>query len=237
MTGYTRREVLGRNCRFLQGPDTEPESIAVIQRTLSKGEDCHVLLTNYRKSGSKFKNLLSMRPVHDADDVYRYVIGVQFEVVDDESLSTKLGQLDKLLKMLPKKLPVGGKIVRKIEVEETRAREMTADRCVASMFATTKVKWLTSPAETIAGLVSDAESAATLSHFIEATGSPLARCALRFLKDTNSIACAKGKKRNKLARKLFMRMWQNPLFYCTTTEIVIGDIDSTDWSPILKDLN
>ncbi|EGB05623.1 hypothetical protein AURANDRAFT_30588, partial [Aureococcus anophagefferens] len=80
VTEYPREEAVGRNCRFLQGPDTEPESIQVIQETLCKGEDCHVLLTNYRKSGDKFKNLLSMRPVYDADDVYRYTIGVQFEV-------------------------------------------------------------------------------------------------------------------------------------------------------------
>ncbi|EGB05622.1 hypothetical protein AURANDRAFT_30609, partial [Aureococcus anophagefferens] len=77
VTEYTTAEAVGRNCRFLQGPDTEPESIGVIQRTLGKCEDCHVLLTNYRKSGEKFKNLLSMRPVLDADDVYRFVIGVQ----------------------------------------------------------------------------------------------------------------------------------------------------------------
>ncbi|CAM9894327.1 unnamed protein product, partial [Chrysoparadoxa australica] len=44
-TQYTKEEAVGRNCRFLQGPDTEPESIAVIRNTLSKGQDCHVKLT------------------------------------------------------------------------------------------------------------------------------------------------------------------------------------------------
>ncbi|KAH8047204.1 PAS domain-containing protein [Aureococcus anophagefferens] len=164
VTEYTSKEAVGRNCRFLQGPDTESESIGVIQRTLGKGEDCHVLLTNYRKSGEKFKNLLSMRPVFDADDVYRYVIGVQFEVVQDETLSMRLGQLDKLLRMLPKKLPVRGG-TRKVEVEETRAVEMTEEHCVASMFATTKLKWLSKPAEAVRGLVSDPESAAALERF------------------------------------------------------------------------
>ncbi|CAM9433591.1 unnamed protein product, partial [Chrysoparadoxa australica] len=76
-TQYTKEEAVGRNCRFLQGPDTEPESIAVIRNTLSKGQDCHVKLTNYRKNGEKFQNLLSMKPVFDADGIYRYVIGVQ----------------------------------------------------------------------------------------------------------------------------------------------------------------
>lgn len=63
-------------------------------------------LTNYRKNGDLFQNLLSMRPVFDMDGIYRYVIGVQFEVVEDENLKQRLVKLDKLLKMLPRKLPM-----------------------------------------------------------------------------------------------------------------------------------
>ena len=103
VTGYERTEAQGRNCRFLQGPETEAEAIKVIRSTLSKGEDCHVKLTNYRKSGEKFQNLLTMRPVFDADNVYRYVIGVQFEVVLDEDLKARMLLLDKLLKLLPRR--------------------------------------------------------------------------------------------------------------------------------------
>jgi PAS domain S-box-containing protein len=93
-TGYSREEAVGRNCRFLQGPETEPEAIQVIRNTLSKGQDCHVKLTNYRKNGELFQNLLSMRPVFDADNIYRYVIGVQFEIKEDENLKQRLVQLD-----------------------------------------------------------------------------------------------------------------------------------------------
>ena len=106
VTGYSKEESTGRNCRFLQGPLTEPESIAVIRNTLSKGEDCHVKLTNYRKNGDLFQNLLSMKPVFDSDGIYRYVIGVQFEVIEDMDLKARLVQLDKLLKMLPRTLPL-----------------------------------------------------------------------------------------------------------------------------------
>ena len=108
-TGYKREEATGRNCRFLQGPDTEPEAIQVIRSTLSKGLDCHVKLTNYRKNGEKFQNLLSMKPVFDADNIYRYVIGVQFEIRNDSTLKQRLIQLDKLLKLLPSKLPFKSK--------------------------------------------------------------------------------------------------------------------------------
>ena len=54
---------------------------------------------------TKFQNLLSMKPVFDADGIYRYVIGVQFEVVEDMNLKARLVQLDKLLRLLPSKLP------------------------------------------------------------------------------------------------------------------------------------
>ena len=108
-TGYAKEEAVGRNCRFLQGPDTEPEAIQVIRNTLSKGQDCHVKLTNYRKNGDLFQNLLSMRPVFDADNIYRYVIGVQFEIKDDQNLKQRLVQLDKLLRLLPSKLPYKSK--------------------------------------------------------------------------------------------------------------------------------
>ncbi|KAG5182194.1 PAS domain-containing protein, partial [Tribonema minus] len=61
VTGYAKGEAEGRNCKFLQGPETEPEAIDMIRSRLSRGQDCHVRITNYRKNGDKFTNLLSMR--------------------------------------------------------------------------------------------------------------------------------------------------------------------------------
>ena len=90
VTGYKKGEVQGRNCRFLQGPRTEPQSVAVIQDTLRRGVDCHVRITNYRKSGEIFQNLLTMRPVHDTNGVYRFCIGVQFEVIEHSDMLAML---------------------------------------------------------------------------------------------------------------------------------------------------
>ena len=97
VTGYAKNEAMGRNCRFLQGPETEPASVAVIQDTLRRGVDCHVRITNYRKNGETFQNLLSMRPVHDSNGVYRFCIGVQFEVAQNSQLKERLKKLDMLL--------------------------------------------------------------------------------------------------------------------------------------------
>merc|ERR1719231_476064 len=105
-TGYAKKEAMGRNCRFLQGPRTEPASVAVIQDTLRRGVDCHVRITNYRKNGETFQNLLSMRPVHDSNGVYRFCIGVQFEVAQNAQLKERLKKLDMLLQLLPDKIEV-----------------------------------------------------------------------------------------------------------------------------------
>jgi PAS domain S-box-containing protein len=106
VTRYENHEVVGRNCRFLQGPQTEPQSVAVIQDTLRRGVDCHVRITNYRKNGETFQNLLSMRPVHDSHGVYRFCIGVQFEVGSSSNLKQRLLRLDRLLQLLPDKIEV-----------------------------------------------------------------------------------------------------------------------------------
>jgi PAS domain S-box-containing protein len=115
-TGYSKNEAQGQNCRFLQGPETEPESVEVIRETLRQGIDCHVKITNYKKSGAKFQNLLSMRPVHDSNGVYRFVVGVQFEVgnwrtgldtqVQTLELKERLKTLEHLLRLLPTTLEV-----------------------------------------------------------------------------------------------------------------------------------
>ena len=104
VTEYGKHEAMGRNCRFLQGPKTEPTSVAVIQDTLRRGADCFVRLTNYRKSGKLFENLLTMRPVHDSNGVYRYCIAVQYEVSKSVPVSEQIAELDGLIKRLDARL-------------------------------------------------------------------------------------------------------------------------------------
>ena len=58
LTGYGRDEVIGRNCRFLQGPNTDPKAIETLRAAVAAGEDASVDLLNYRKDGSTFWNAL-----------------------------------------------------------------------------------------------------------------------------------------------------------------------------------
>jgi len=106
VTGYSKGEATGRNCRFLQGPKTEPESVAIIQDSLRRGADCYVRITNYRKSGEPFQNLLTLRPVQDSNGVLRFCFGVQFEVTRSRSgTEAMLTRVGRLIELLPKELP------------------------------------------------------------------------------------------------------------------------------------
>lgn len=53
LTGYGRNELIGKNCRFLQGPDTDPESIATIREAIAAGDDVAIDLLNYRTAMSE----------------------------------------------------------------------------------------------------------------------------------------------------------------------------------------
>ena len=80
LTGYSPAEVVGRNCRFLQGPGTDPSSIAVIRRGIKEGRDVAVCLINYRKDGTPFWNQFFVAPLRGVDGRIVNFVGVQCEV-------------------------------------------------------------------------------------------------------------------------------------------------------------
>nr|AML78267.1 putative LOV domain-containing protein [Pteris vittata] len=80
MTGYSSKEVIGRNCRFLQGADTDPEDVARIREALASGKNYCGRLLNYKKDGTAFWNLLTIAPIKDEDGNVLKFIGMQVEV-------------------------------------------------------------------------------------------------------------------------------------------------------------
>nr|AML76923.1 putative LOV domain-containing protein [Rhamnus japonica] len=80
MTGYTSKEVIGRNCRFLQGSDTDPEDVAKIRGCLQAGTSYCGRLLNYKKDGTPFWNLLTISPIKDDSGKILKCIGMQVEV-------------------------------------------------------------------------------------------------------------------------------------------------------------
>ncbi|KAF7366092.1 hypothetical protein MVEN_00485500 [Mycena venus] len=80
VTGYPKAQVIGRNCRFLQGPGTPPESVQRIRDGLNSGKGCTELLLNYRRNGEPFYCLLCIIPVRDPSGAIVYFIGGQTNV-------------------------------------------------------------------------------------------------------------------------------------------------------------
>lgn len=80
LTGYSAEEALGRNCRFLQGEDSNPEAIEEIRRGITQHQDVQVLLRNYRRDGTLFWNQLSISPVFSETGVCTHFIGIQQDI-------------------------------------------------------------------------------------------------------------------------------------------------------------
>jgi two-component system NtrC family sensor kinase len=80
ITGYSQVEVLGRNCKFLQGVDTDPEELDKLRQAIRGGQECEVTLKNYRKDGTPFWNDLKLSPVHDADGKLTHFVGIQTDI-------------------------------------------------------------------------------------------------------------------------------------------------------------
>jgi two-component system, cell cycle sensor histidine kinase and response regulator CckA len=96
ITGYASDEVLGRNCRFLQGRDTDPSAVAQLREAILAGEPCTVELLNYRKNGSPFWNELSISPVRDDSGRLTHFVGVQVDVTARRNLEEQFRQVQKM---------------------------------------------------------------------------------------------------------------------------------------------
>jgi PAS domain S-box-containing protein len=80
LTGYEAHEVLGRNCRFLQGPRTSPEAVATMRERLEQRRPVTIELVNHRKDGTPFWNEVHVSPVHDESGRLVRFVGVQVDV-------------------------------------------------------------------------------------------------------------------------------------------------------------
>ena len=113
LTGYPADEVVGRNCRFLSGPATEPWLSEEIRRGVREHRPVLVEILNYKRSGQPFRNAVLVAPLYDEDDKLMYFLGSQIEIEADASapssmrriraaemvkaLSTRQGQVLKLV--------------------------------------------------------------------------------------------------------------------------------------------
>ena len=76
-TGYSPKEALGRNCRFLQGPETDPYAVDAIRRELETESEITIDILNYKKDGTTFWNRLRIRPLYGDDGNVMFYAGAQ----------------------------------------------------------------------------------------------------------------------------------------------------------------
>jgi PAS domain S-box-containing protein len=88
LTGYPVEEIVGRNCRFLAGPDTEQAGSIALREAIRSARPVLAELLNYRRDGSSFRNAVMIAPVFGPDGELLYFIGSQMEVSAGEGLSS-----------------------------------------------------------------------------------------------------------------------------------------------------
>lgn len=96
MTGYEREELEGRNCRFLQGPDTDRSSIDEVREGIRESREVATEILNYRKDGSTFWNALFVSPVFDDEGKLVYFFGSQLDVSRRRDAEDSLRQAQKM---------------------------------------------------------------------------------------------------------------------------------------------
>ncbi|SEK41531.1 EAL domain-containing protein [Halomonas daqiaonensis] len=90
MTGYSREDVMGRNCRFLQGPETDKTTLQQIRQRLTHYREVHVTLCNYRKDGTPFWNDLYISPVRDDQGRVSHYVGIQHDISEHKAYEARL---------------------------------------------------------------------------------------------------------------------------------------------------
>jgi PAS domain S-box-containing protein len=102
LTGYSQEDIIGHNCRFLQGEDRDQPARYEIQKAMENHEAIEVTLRNYKKDGTLFFNKLKITPLFDRKKRVIYYLGVQYDITDKVNASNEIKELNDLLNAMPK---------------------------------------------------------------------------------------------------------------------------------------
>ncbi|MEG4204199.1 PAS domain S-box protein [Microcoleus sp. Pol7_A1] len=112
LTGYSAEEVIGRNCRFLQGPDTDSAELDKLRSSLRSGTEVKAVLKNYRKDKTPFWNELIVSPILDNEGKLTHFIGVQNDISKRVAAETALQESEERLRAITTVTPVPMSITR-----------------------------------------------------------------------------------------------------------------------------
>jgi len=102
LTGYEQEEIIGFNCRFLQGTDRDQNARTQIAEAMKKNEAIEVTLRNYKKDGTLFHNRLKITPLFDRKHRVIYYLGVQYDITDQVAANNEIKELNVLIDALSK---------------------------------------------------------------------------------------------------------------------------------------
>lgn len=95
--GYSQEEIIGHNCRFLQGTDRDQPELDRLRAAIKKGEPVEVTLRNYRKNGELFYNRLVVKPLFDERGNVVYFLGVQYDITEQVEAQQEIKTLSEKL--------------------------------------------------------------------------------------------------------------------------------------------
>lgn len=100
LTGYEIHEILGKNCRFLQGTDHDQRGTDIIRNAIAKGKECKTVLRNYKKNGEMFWNEITISPVFDGHGDVTHYVGIQYNITDQMLVEGALKESEKRYRTL-----------------------------------------------------------------------------------------------------------------------------------------
>ena len=100
ITGYSLDDIIGHNCRFLQGEDRDQEGRKQLREAIDKRSHVETTLRNYRKDGSLFYNKLTITPLFDAHGQLLYLLGIQYDATAQVRAEAEIGELKAKLEEL-----------------------------------------------------------------------------------------------------------------------------------------
>lgn len=100
LTGYGSGEVMGRNCRFLQGPGTDPAAVRRIRSAIDESRQFTEVILNYRRNGTPFWNELHVSPVQNVQGILTHFVGLQQDVTERERANRQLQLLVEISELM-----------------------------------------------------------------------------------------------------------------------------------------
>ncbi|MFB6197456.1 MAG: PAS domain S-box protein, partial [Halobacteriaceae archaeon] len=140
LTGYDEEEIIGRNCRFLQGETTESKPVATMRERIDAAEPVTVELRNYRKDGSMFWNRVKIAPVEDDEGTVTNFVGFQEDITDRKQRERELERFETTIETFPDGVAIYDQNLNCIYVndalveESGMAREEFLDSSIETLF-------------------------------------------------------------------------------------------------------